>query len=374
MKTKIFLSWSGAISKSLAGIFADWLELVLPFTAPFFSHDDIAKGTHWNAELLKELESSGIGLLFLTKDNLSAPWLMFEAGILLRNRSNIVPILFDLTPDQVLGPLNQFQTAVYDEKEIKKTIEIINAKAGELAFGEIKLNKIFERWWPQLKKEVDQVLQREKLEVVFREMPIEEQIFMFLDGIARQRKWTFYEPRGGEVAVNGALIHMVKGLLTEEKEHKKAKAIRDNFYKYIKKWLHSNNDSAIYFASEIIGYFKDGFAIFELDLTCNYDSGNTGIWKYSELNCLWAHARLTSYEAMNKLLLETRDENTQTWILEAYKQMILNKDNSAGDDPSLFLETIEKVEPISDQNAKIIKEIMAMSLVPLASYAAEPCE
>jgi hypothetical protein len=67
-----------------------------------------------------------------------------------------------------------------------------------------------------LNDQIGQVLNREKLEVAFREMPIEEQIFMFLDGITRQRKWIFYKPREGEMAVSGALIHMVKSLLSDE--------------------------------------------------------------------------------------------------------------------------------------------------------------
>src|ERR1017187_9800498 len=104
---RVFISWSGERSQRIANILRSWLPGVLQAVKPYFSPDDIAKGTRWSTEIAKELEASRIGLLVLTSENLDAPWLMFEAGALAKNleRSKVCPILFGLEPTDVTGPL-----------------------------------------------------------------------------------------------------------------------------------------------------------------------------------------------------------------------------------------------------------------------------
>jgi hypothetical protein len=97
---KVFISWSGEKSKKLAEILKKWLPGVIQAIRPFFTPDDIEKGARWNTEISKELEESSVGIICLTRANLQAPWLMFEAGALAKriDRSRVVPMLFGVKP------------------------------------------------------------------------------------------------------------------------------------------------------------------------------------------------------------------------------------------------------------------------------------
>ena len=79
---KVFISWSGETSKGLAEALREWLPAVIQAVNPYFSPDDVSKGSRWSSEISKELEDSAIGIICLTKENLEAPWIMFEAGAL----------------------------------------------------------------------------------------------------------------------------------------------------------------------------------------------------------------------------------------------------------------------------------------------------
>ncbi len=102
--TKVFLSWSGDLSRQLAEELRSWLPGVLQFVRPYFTPDDVEKGAKWNSEISKELEESDVGILCLTRNNLDKPWIIFEAGALsknfgkskesYRNKLNMSPIRF----------------------------------------------------------------------------------------------------------------------------------------------------------------------------------------------------------------------------------------------------------------------------------------
>jgi TIR domain len=94
---KIFIGWSGAKSKLLAKALYDWLPNVLQNVEPYMS-EEIEKGTSWASEIGNEVQNSDFGLCCITRDNLTAPWLHFEAGALSKvvDKSYVVPILFDI--------------------------------------------------------------------------------------------------------------------------------------------------------------------------------------------------------------------------------------------------------------------------------------
>ncbi len=108
---KIFITWSGDTSCLIAEVLNKWLPGVLQAVKTYYSPNDILKGTRWNAEISKELESSQVGIICLTKDNLEAPWIMFEAGALSKSLENskVCPILFGVDASEVKGPLVQFE-------------------------------------------------------------------------------------------------------------------------------------------------------------------------------------------------------------------------------------------------------------------------
>ena len=54
--------------------------MVIQSAKPWMSETDIEKGTRGLSELAKALEAIKVGISCLTPENLSAPWLLFEAG------------------------------------------------------------------------------------------------------------------------------------------------------------------------------------------------------------------------------------------------------------------------------------------------------
>lgn len=157
---KIFISWSGEKSKKIASAFKDWIPAVIQAAKPYFSPSDIDKGARWSNEIAKELESSRIGLICLTADNLDAPWLMFEAGALSKSmeKSRVCPMLFGVEPTDLAGPLVQFQAAPFSKDEVRKVMKTVNSQLGDLALEANVLDSVFEKWWPELEEKVSLIL------------------------------------------------------------------------------------------------------------------------------------------------------------------------------------------------------------------------
>lgn len=159
---KVFISWSGDRSRAIADVLRRWLPSVLQAVRPYFSPDDVAKGSRWSAEIAKELDASRIGLLVITPENQEAPWLLFEAGALAKNldRSKVCPLLFGgMEPTDVKGPLVQFQAAQFSKEELKRVMKMINSELGDAALTADVLDSVFEMWWPRLQEEVNAELE-----------------------------------------------------------------------------------------------------------------------------------------------------------------------------------------------------------------------
>lgn len=160
MASKVFISWSGELSKKLAEEVRLWLPGVLQFVKPYFTPNDIEKGTRWSTEIASELESSNAGIICLTKDNLNKPWILFEAGALSKNfgKANVCTILFNLDSADFTGPLTSFQATKFDKTDFKKLLTTINNTGGESKLESAVLNDVFEMWWPKLETKVNSIL------------------------------------------------------------------------------------------------------------------------------------------------------------------------------------------------------------------------
>lgn len=159
----VFISWSGKISGELAKVLRDWLPSVIQAAKPYFSTDDIEKGTRGNTMLAQKLEGSGVSILCLTRENLEAPWIMFEAGSLSKSLDNsrVCPILFgDLSTTDLKGPLTNFQAAKFNKEDMLKVIATINSQLGDAALESKVLDNVFEKWWPELEQKVKDILSR----------------------------------------------------------------------------------------------------------------------------------------------------------------------------------------------------------------------
>jgi hypothetical protein len=156
---RVFLSWSGELSHKVALAFRDWLPSVIQSLEPYVSSEDIDKGARWSAEMAQELEKSRYGIICVTKENVGRPWINFEAGALSRSiekstvlpfSSAVSPFLFDLKSSDLEGPLTQFQYVVNERADIFKLISSINGKVDVNQLQAEKVEKAFEKWWPEL--------------------------------------------------------------------------------------------------------------------------------------------------------------------------------------------------------------------------------
>lgn len=152
-KLKVFISWSGDRSRAAAQALRDWLPSVLQNVKPYFTPDDIDKGSRWSSEIRSELEETDFGVICLTRENLSAPWVLFEAGALSKlGKSKVAPLLLDLEPAEVVGPLGQLQLTRSNKDECFKLLTSINRALGERGLDQAVLHGVFERWWPDLEQ------------------------------------------------------------------------------------------------------------------------------------------------------------------------------------------------------------------------------
>lgn len=158
---KVFLSWSGDLSHKVALELREWLPFVIQSVEPYVSSEDIDKGSRWSIDIAKELEDSSFGILCVTPQNIDAPWLNFEAGALSKafTTSNVSPFLFGLKPsDLKKSPLLQFQSTLYDKKDLLKLVLSINNALGKEKLDDSKLKPTFDIWYEQLKVKLDSLL------------------------------------------------------------------------------------------------------------------------------------------------------------------------------------------------------------------------
>ena len=160
---KVFISWSGSQSKELAEAIRDWIPVVLQAVTPYFTPSDIEKGTRWSNDIAKELESSSVGILCITRENIRAPWIMFEAGALSKSleKSHVCPIMFGVSAADIEGPLKQFQCTAFEKADVKQLITTINGRLQDGKLAQKTLETVFEKWWPDLLEKVSTILDKE---------------------------------------------------------------------------------------------------------------------------------------------------------------------------------------------------------------------
>jgi TIR domain len=194
---KLFLSWSGARSRDLAKSFHGWIPLVLQSVAPWFSQEDIEKGSRWISDLSSQLDQQSFAILFVTPDNMMAPWLTFEAGALSKSidASRVCPVLLGVDPVDFQGPLAQFQITSTTKEDIRRLVTTINKHLAS-PISEKHLETVFETFWPRLEQEIGAIRNVGRTETT-RPRPPPEVLGEILDRVrAMERHLVNATPKG----------------------------------------------------------------------------------------------------------------------------------------------------------------------------------
>ena len=153
---RVFISWSGPRSRYVAETLRGWLPKVVQSVRPWMSEEDISAGSRWSNDVSKELSQSNFGIICVTLENQSNPWLLFEAGALSKtlDASYVCPLLFDMSPSQLSGPLSQFQANQIDHNGLFKVLSTMNKALASSQLSADDLEEIFNVWWPGLEEKL----------------------------------------------------------------------------------------------------------------------------------------------------------------------------------------------------------------------------
>jgi hypothetical protein len=156
---KVFISWSGARSKTLAFHLHEWLKAVIQRAEPWMSDRDLEAGQRWNDEISARLRDTHFGVICLTPENLAAPWLLFEAGALAKavDSARVVPVLLGVNRASLTFPLAQFQAVEADESGLRSLAASVNSSLDAEKLQATTLDNIFSGLWPGLNAAIESI-------------------------------------------------------------------------------------------------------------------------------------------------------------------------------------------------------------------------
>jgi hypothetical protein len=163
-KVKVFVSWSGNLSKAVAEAMEQWIGDVIQMSSVFLSSAGIEPGEGWGSRLNEELDSTNLGIIVLTRENKDKPWILFEAGALSKGlkQARVCPVYVDLAATDVKQPLSQFQGVAPDLAGMWKLAKLINDNSGQAKMEEPRLKRAFEPHFDNFAKRMAEALANNK--------------------------------------------------------------------------------------------------------------------------------------------------------------------------------------------------------------------
>jgi hypothetical protein len=150
----VFISWSGERSGQAAEALRDWLPIVLQAAKPWISSSDIEKGSRGLEEVGRALEGMSVGIICLTPENQTAPWILYEAGALSKTldaKTRVCTYLLGgLQPQDVTAPLGMFQSTKATKDDTRKLIHTINKALEAPSVPDVNLEALFDGMWSRL--------------------------------------------------------------------------------------------------------------------------------------------------------------------------------------------------------------------------------
>jgi hypothetical protein len=110
------------------------------------------------SDIAKALEDIGVGISCLAPENLTAPWILYEAGGLSKtidDKTRLCTFLLGgLKPADIAPPLGQFQHTVPEKEDTRKLVHTINRAVSDEPMEDKRLDGLFDQLWPSLEKDL----------------------------------------------------------------------------------------------------------------------------------------------------------------------------------------------------------------------------
>lgn len=160
---KLFLSWSGERSHRVAELIGEWISGVIQKIRPWIS-SEVDRGTIWFSEIGAALNEVHDGIVCLTRENLNAPWILFEAGALARNfgSNRVCTFLIDVQAKDVSEPLSQFNHTLPTKESMLQLAKTLNERLNEDKLSDAKLKREFDLHWDLFESEFRKILEETK--------------------------------------------------------------------------------------------------------------------------------------------------------------------------------------------------------------------
>lgn len=157
---KVFLSWSGQRSKEVANLLSDWLCCVIQASRPWISTRDLDRGSLWFGEINDQLKDTTVGIICLTQENKTRPWILFEAGALAKglSTSRVCTLLVDLESKDIEDPLAQFNHTFPTRESVLGLVKTLNSTLGANGLDNRILEQVFDTYWPQFEERFATIL------------------------------------------------------------------------------------------------------------------------------------------------------------------------------------------------------------------------
>jgi hypothetical protein len=161
---RVFISWSGPATRRLADALHDLLPMVIQPLDVFVSSQDIGKGKRWRSEIDAHLGGSSFGIICLSRDNLDAPWIHFEAGALAKalpdkEEPAVCTYLLDIEYADVKNPLSEFEHTLATRDDTRRLVDTISRASGKLTerpLAKEPLDSLFDAFWPKLEAHIEE--------------------------------------------------------------------------------------------------------------------------------------------------------------------------------------------------------------------------
>jgi hypothetical protein len=139
MKTKVFISWSGEISRAVAEVLRGELPAIVRDIEPFMSQHDIDSGKRWFDDIVDKLDKTS-----------------FEAGALAKFKGQVAGLFIGgLKPSDFNNPLSQFQHRHFIKADVYRVItDIAKVTKEDLE----TVTKVFEKFWPDIENKYNEIL------------------------------------------------------------------------------------------------------------------------------------------------------------------------------------------------------------------------